>query len=160
VEANSYLAIALRNIKTNRKLLGWGDYNDSARYSQQVVEKTLKHLLETTNDVSVTKFFKLHNLSKLYSEVENRNIKTLPQVDKDILAVLTDYYYDTNYPGDNFVLIKKEEAERAYKFAKNFIFEVVQSSEEFDTTQISCDLNEDSSPLGSYIFSSSPKTEE
>ena len=121
MDANSYLAIAVRNIETSRKLLEWGDYNESVRLSQQVVEKVLKHILETTNDASVTKFMKLHKLPKLYSEAEKRNTKILPITNKDILATLTLYYFDANYPGEDFVLLGKDEAKRLYEFAKNFI---------------------------------------
>ena len=124
MEPNSYIAIAIKNIETNKKLLDWGDYNDAVRYSRQVVEKVLKHLLETTKDAEVTKLMKLHNLKKLYIEVRDRNAKVLPIVNLDTLAALTDYYYDTNYPGDNFVLVNKEEAERMYEFAKNFLNEI------------------------------------
>jgi len=128
MDSNSYLAIAIRNIETNKKMLEWGDYNDSVRYSQQVVEKVLKHLLETTKDAEVTKLMKLHNLRKLYSEAKNRNIKILPKVNTDTLAALTDYYFDTNYPGDNFILVEKEEAERMYVFAKKFIDSITEFS--------------------------------
>lgn len=135
MDPNSYLAIAYRNIETNKKMLEWGDYNDSVRYSQQVVEKVLKHLLETTCDAEVTKFMKLHKLKILYSEVMKKNIKELPEVNTDTLAALTDYYFDTNYPGDNFVLVEKEEAERMYLFARNFIdtFKKLSESVKEDT---------------------------
>ena len=105
---NSYLAIAARNLATNKKLLEWGDYNDAAWYSQQVVEKVLMHLLETTQDAEVTKLMKLHNLKKLYTEAKDRKVKILPAVNIDTLAALTDYYFDTNYPGDNFILVEKD----------------------------------------------------
>ena len=79
---------------------------------------------------------KLHNLKKLYVETRDRNIKALPTVNMDTLAALTDYYFDTNYPGDNFVLVEKEEAERMYEFAKNFLNEVKPPDTTADLTPV------------------------
>ncbi|MGL5665499.1 MAG: hypothetical protein ACRDD9_05165, partial [Shewanella sp.] len=43
-----------------------------------------------------------------------------------MLRTLKDYYFDANYPGDNFILITKEELLEAYLFTKDALEKVTQ----------------------------------
>jgi HEPN domain-containing protein len=42
------------------------------------------------------------------------------QTDRLFMSQLKDYYFDTNYPGDNYRELDKNEAELALEFAKGF----------------------------------------
>lgn len=120
MEANSYLGIAKRNLRTAKNLMGDGDFNDATRYAQQVVEKVLKHLLEQTQDPSVTGFMRIHNLRTLYTQAQKREVRHLPPLSRETLACLTTYYFDTNYPGDDYIEVTEEEAQEACQVAETF----------------------------------------
>lgn len=117
MEANSYIAIAHRDLRSSKRNLSWGDCNLSVRLSQQAVEKLLKHQLEQTQDPSVIPFMRLHNLKKLYTELKLRCLN-VPEINIDKLNTLTGYYFDVNYPGDNFEIVEQVEGERMYAFAE------------------------------------------
>ena len=120
MDANTYLAIAKRNLKTAKTLYDAGDYNDAARYAQQSVEKVLKHLLETLDNPEMIPYMKLHNVKRLYKIASEHDLLTYDGSESRFMAALTDYYYDTNYPGENFEMIDAFEASEAYEFAKVF----------------------------------------
>jgi HEPN domain-containing protein len=57
-----------------------------------------------------------HNLKNLF--------KAIPNHDKDMikqLAIVGYYYFETNYPGDNFVELDREMSEEAIEIAKSLV---------------------------------------
>jgi len=120
MDPNGYLALAQYDLRLSKKNLDWGDYNPAARYAQQAVEKYLKHILELSKDAEAVQFMKLHNLKRLHTEAKNR-VQGTPEISRANLALLTDYYFDTNYPGDDFQWLDKEQAKEAYEIAKEFL---------------------------------------
>jgi len=96
-------------------------YNHAARFCQQYIEKLLKECIHihcvTDEDIFL---LRSHRLSKLATRCkEHTGIKFSAQ---EILYFreLTDYYFDTNYPGANYLEIDQEEAERVYNATLEF----------------------------------------
>lgn len=88
-------------------------YNNIAVQSQQVIEKYLKHLVYTfsVEHNEALRALKSHSLVKLNSILLETGIDL--ELSRGDLAILKDYYYDAKYPGDNFIVVSKEDAEHA-----------------------------------------------
>lgn len=118
---HTYRSIAQRDLKEAAIMYEHGAYNTVARFSQQVVEKTMKQLLESTADTEVYKFLKMHNLSALYRELVARQLLPFSSEMRNYLAILKDYYFDLNYPGENYREVSPDEAKEALNFATAFL---------------------------------------
>lgn len=122
----NYYTIALNDFKYLEYNIGIEDeaiYNRNAILCEQVVEKLLKHLVERycfKEDYSA--LLKGHNLVKLYKAILEDNIDL--HLSLGMLRTLKDYYFDANYPGDNFILITKDELLEAYRFTKDAVEKV------------------------------------
>lgn len=116
----NYYRIALNDLKYLEYNIGHDDediYNRNAIMCEQIVEKLLKHVVERycfKEDYSA--LLKGHNLVKLYKAVVDEGISI--DLSVNMLRTLKDYYFDANYPGDNFILVSKEEVNEAYEFVK------------------------------------------
>lgn len=73
---------------------------------QQVCEKLLKHVVETSYTDAQSQL-RTHNLKRLYDCV-SREI-TLSRESELYLSTLSDYYFDARYPGDDFVNVPDKE---------------------------------------------------
>lgn len=85
-------------------------YNNIAIQSEQVVEKYLKHLVNEfcIDNREAVAALKTHNLNKLYRILLEEGIDL--GVERAELSLLKDYYFNARYPGDNFIMVTKEEA--------------------------------------------------
>lgn len=82
--------------------------NHIAPLCQQCAEKYLKSIIVDSGvPLEDKELLKSHSLVKLASYIE-KNIIPL-QIDRRELRLLTDFYYDTRYPGDNFYIIDEIE---------------------------------------------------
>ena len=118
---SNYLTIAKRDLREAEIMFSHGAYNTVSRFCQQAVEKTMKYLLEQTGDTEVYAFLRVHNLSVLYRELVSRELLTFDKEVRGYLAILKDYYYDLNYPGENYRDIEEDEAKEALEFAQRFV---------------------------------------
>ncbi|MEF9960588.1 MAG: HEPN domain-containing protein [Cellulosilyticaceae bacterium] len=124
----NYYRIALNDFKYLQYNIEREDediYNRNAILCEQVVEKLLKHIVERscfTEDYSA--LLKGHNLVKLYKAIVEEGIEL--ELSINMLRTLKDYYFDANYPGDNFILLTKEEVMEAYTFTKEALDKVKQ----------------------------------
>lgn len=84
-------------------------YNPFATECQQVVEKLLKDLLTQILPLSskLESLLHSHDLGTLARAVNGMYPNTLRIQD---CAWLTDYYFDTRYPGDNFFVVTRYDA--------------------------------------------------
>ena len=108
----SYKDLALYDMKSLKLCHKHELWNKVGRESQQVCEKYIKHYLQESHLLS-EELAKTHNLKKL--------IRAIPEYDKDIykqLCVLTGYYYETNYPGEDFIELDKTLADEALEITK------------------------------------------
>ena len=112
---NSYKELALYDLRKIEAGLAYELWNAVGRDSQQACEKYLKHYLQEKHMLT-KELSRTHNLVKL--------IKAIPDYDRELckqLAGIYGYYFDTNYPGDDFVELSKEDAEEAKNIAKDLI---------------------------------------
>ena len=109
---NSYKAIALSDLKAARALQELGLYNQSAKFYQQFVEKSLKEIID--QNISDSKetdllLIRSHNTFKLAKRVcEILNY----EFEKSWLGwfrTVKDYYYEVSYPGDDFTEITEKD---------------------------------------------------
>ena len=122
---NSYIALAARDLK-DAKLLAQGEsYSQVGRFCEQVVEKTMKHLIEQLGNLEHRGVLGTHNLTKMYDILVQEDIIPKNITDKAYMATLKSYYYDVNYPGKDFIELDKEDATYALDFARQF-FETYQ----------------------------------
>ena len=87
-------------------------YNRVAYESQQVVEKLFKGIIELCDTLSIddkVKLLRTHNLRVLGSTLNTECSVTLNLSD---LAYLKDFYFEARYPGDDFVVVSKEERDQ------------------------------------------------
>ena len=112
---NSYRELALYDLKSAKANYEYALWNKVGRECQQVCEKYIKHFLEDKHLLPET-LQRSHNLKKL--------IRAIPNYNKDIylkLSVVGDYYFDTNYPGDDFLELDQDLADEAMEIAQNLI---------------------------------------
>lgn len=105
VSKNSYYSIACSELLYLRDALNPHNCNPAASGVEQVVEKMLKSVAELTCS-DIQKLMVSHNLRGIYDAI--RCSDTTLVLDRKELALLTDYYYDTRYPGDNFAIVSAE----------------------------------------------------
>ena len=111
----SYKDLALYDMRSVEASYEYGLWNKVGRESQQICEKYLKHYLQE-NHLLTEELGKSHNLKKL--------LKVIPSYDRDVykqLSVITGYYYETNYPGENYIELDKEMADEAIDIAKSLM---------------------------------------
>ena len=97
-------------------MLDSGMYNNAVRFCQQYVEKLFKHRIHLTgSDDGDFELLHSHRIQRLASRCgQLAGI----EFDKDELLLfsdLTSYYYDTNYPGSEYVEIDEETAKKIYE---------------------------------------------
>jgi len=112
---NSYRELALYDLKAAQANYDYALWNKVGRECQQVCEKYIKYYLEAKHLLPVS-LQRTHNLKKL--------IRAIPNYDKDIykdVSIMGDYYFDTNYPGDDFIELDQEMADEALDIVKALI---------------------------------------
>lgn len=129
IRKGDYLDIALDNLKTARNCLSINESSATAFYSQQCIEKTFKFYIENLKDETD---LKTHNLRTLYRRV----VKTLPKLSKykEEIGDVSDYYFNTLYPGDDYYKPTKLDAQNAYTAAEAVflqVYNLVDNKEEF-----------------------------
>lgn len=90
-------------------------WNKVGRESQQVCEKYIKHYLQKQHLLS-EELEKTHNLKKLMRAIPKHN----PDIYKQ-LSIVTGYYYETNYPGENYIEMDKDLADQALEITVNLM---------------------------------------
>jgi HEPN domain-containing protein len=109
----NYIDFAMSDFEFARVALQSGFYSHCGRLCQQVVEKAFKHIIEKNGDKGDILLLREHRVHRLYDRV--LSILDVP-MDKSLrsdLAVLSDYYFDKNYPGDASEPLSQAEAEEA-----------------------------------------------
>ena len=121
---NSYESIAKRNLNTAGNLLSTCDWNDAVRYCQQYIEKIFKSCIEvngSTNDDKI--MLASHNIVALAERVIRLLDISFPYEYRQVFFQLRSLYYDTNYPGDNYIDVTENEARDLYEWTREFQIE-------------------------------------
>ena len=111
----TYKEIAEDDFKAAKALIEFEMWNAAGQHLQQACEKQLKGWLEENNKLDIV-LARTHNLRKLLREIggyEEDFYKTA--------ALIEDYYFDTKYPGDDYIELTKQDIEAAVGFYNGLI---------------------------------------
>ena len=117
-ETGTYEYLAARDAKMAQISFIAEEYSVCGRFCEQSVEKYLKAYLSVYGNKDDVLLLNSHKPKRLYEACVKSGFD---KVTSDILVILadfSDYYYDTNYPGDNFIDLTKEQAENALEVMK------------------------------------------
>lgn len=97
------------------------NYNSVVAILAQSAEKFLKEIIEQkfVDDSSCISILKTHNLRVLINKIKER----YPDAPLNSIACkwLGDFYFDARYPGDNYVVVSKEDAYSALDIATDLL---------------------------------------
>ena len=117
----TYKQIGDRDLREAEGVLTLDFFSSAGRLAQQAVEKNLKHYIDLNGDTNDMPLITTHNTIRLYERVVELGGLEYNKEHKKMTCILKSYYYDTNYPGDDFRELDKEEATDAVSFAKELI---------------------------------------
>lgn len=109
---NNYYTIARNDYLFLQSIKDSNFYNKIAVEAQQVAEKYLKHIVDCFcfEHPAAERTLKTHNLVNLYRIIEDCAIAL--DLDEGSLSILKDYYFNAKYPGDEFIVVTKDRAEK------------------------------------------------
>lgn len=100
------------------------NYNSVVAVFSQAAEKLLKEVIERkfVDDSSCISILKTHNLRTIVNKI----IERYPDASLNSMECkwLGDFYFDARYPGDNYVVVSKDDAYMALEITER-ILEVV-----------------------------------
>ena len=111
----TYKEIAEDDFKGAKKLADFGMWNLAGQHLQQACEKQLKNWLEENNKLDIA-LARTHNLRKLLREIggcEEELYKTA--------TLIENYYFDTKYPGYDYIELTKQDIDAAIEFYDDLI---------------------------------------
>ena len=115
--SKSYIDIGRLDLKSAGGTLLMQLYNPAARFCQQYIEKLFKEFIYNNcraDDTECIILLRSHRLDKLADKVSKMTDITFSSEEKCLFHTLSNYYSDTNNPGDNYIDISEEEANRVY----------------------------------------------
>ena len=118
----SYAYIAKKDLQASIEMYRTGMYNHFARLCQQFVEKIFKDILENNSQnkehIILLHSHKIHRLSQAISETTGI---VFSKSDNLYFRTLTDYYFDINYPNEDYLEIEEQEAVEVHADTLNFL---------------------------------------
>lgn len=97
------------------------NYNAAAAIFAQSAEKLLKEVIEQkfVDDSSCITILRTHNLRVLVNKIKER----YPDAELNSIECkwLGDFYFDARYPGDNYIVVSKDDAYTALEIATNIL---------------------------------------
>lgn len=97
------------------------NYNSVVAIFAQSAEKFLKEVIEQkfVDDSSCISILKTHNLRTLVNKIKER----YPDADLNSIECkwLGDFYFDARYPGDNYVIVSKDDAYTSLEITTHLI---------------------------------------
>jgi len=108
----SYKDLALYDMKSLIICHEHEMWNKVGRESQQVCEKYIKHYLQKNHLLS-DDLARTHNLRKLIRSIPSHT----PELYKQ-MSTLSGYYYETNYPGEDYMELDEQLANEAFEITK------------------------------------------
>lgn len=117
-KVGSYLYLSQKDAIRAGQMFELGDYTACGRFCEQSVEKSLKAFIELKGNSSDIPLMSLHKPRRLYERCCGLGLCTLDNNVSLVMSKLEDYYYDTNYPGDAYFELTKENAKEALDIMK------------------------------------------
>ncbi|MCL1877403.1 MAG: HEPN domain-containing protein [Defluviitaleaceae bacterium] len=117
----SYRDIASEDLLAAGEMLKAKLFNHSARQCQQYVEKIFKECL-TLRGTEESDLFLLHThkLARLAERCGVLANISFSKTETAFFRELTDYYFDTNYPGENYIKLSETKAKEVYEETLSF----------------------------------------
>jgi len=117
----SYFDIAAEDLAAAREMLNAKLYNHSARHCQQYVEKIFKECL-SQNGTEESDMFLLHShkIARIAERCGELIDISFSKLEMALFRELTDYYFDTNYPGENYIRISEIRASELFDEVMQF----------------------------------------
>lgn len=112
----TYRQIAENDFEGARGLADIELWNLAGQHIQQACEKQLKGWLEEHNRLDIT-LARTHNLRKLLREIGD--------YDEDfykVAALVENFYFDTKYPGDDYMDLSKRDIDAAVAFYAELLY--------------------------------------
>jgi len=111
----TYKEIAEDDFKGAKRLADIEMWNLAAQHLQQACEKQLKSWLEENNKLNLA-LARTHNLRKLLREIGDYGEDFYKTA-----ALVENYYFDTKYPGDDYIELAGQDIDEAIKFYNDLI---------------------------------------
>lgn len=94
------------------------EYNNPlAIQAQQIVEKLLKHIIESyCQEDDPREILRSHKLQSIYLTI--KRIYPEFQLNRNDLLFLSSFYYDARYPGVDFIMVNREDAIRCIQIVE------------------------------------------
>ena len=111
----TYKEIAEDDFIGAKKLAEFEMWNLAGQHLQQACEKQFKSYLEENNKLNID-LSRTHNLRKLLREIggyEDDFYKTA--------ALIENYYFDTKYPGEDYIELTKQDIGSAIEFYNDLL---------------------------------------
>ncbi|MCL1877377.1 MAG: HEPN domain-containing protein [Defluviitaleaceae bacterium] len=117
----TYRELALRDLHSAKIMLDASIYNNAVRFCQQYVEKICKEKIHTSGSEDGDQFLlHSHRLPKLARRCEVLCAIRFTKDEVIFFNELANYYFDTNYPGDEYVEIDDKTANDVYAQTLDF----------------------------------------
>lgn len=118
---NSYFKLASNELDYFKTSSRDSSFNNMrAVQCQQICEKLLKSVIQDfTNDES---YLRTHKLKKIYDKVSE--YISLNVSDTRALSMISEFYFDARYPGDDFIEVSDEDMELTEKITIELFNEV------------------------------------
>jgi HEPN domain-containing protein len=111
----TYKKIAEEDFESAKKLIGFEMWNNAGQLLQQACEKQLKGWLEENNKLDIS-LARTHNLRKLLREIGGYAEDFYKNA-----TLVENYYFDTKYPGDDYLELNEQDIDTAVVFYKDLI---------------------------------------
>ncbi len=147
---NSYYEIAIDDLHYAEDSFPLGYYNQVSAQFMQASEKALKSVLELV-DTGIESLLKTHSLKSIYYRIHKIQDSFVLN-DKD-LSYLTDFYFDTRYPGDNYWDVTEEQCLECAKITYDVLdcvnrFRMKEQLPVYDTPR---KVTQDYTPVGPKV---------
>jgi len=117
----TYYDIALRDLQSAKIMLDAGIYNNVVRFCQQYVEKIFKERIHISGDTEADQSLLFtHKILRLARRCGELSDITFTKDEIIFFNELSTYYFDTNYPGDDYIEVDGETAQDAYQNTLDF----------------------------------------
>ena len=111
----TYKELAEDDFKGAKAMVEFELWNLAGQHLQQACEKRLKSWLEENNKLDAV-LARTHNLRKLLREIGNYKEDFYKTA-----ALVENFYFDTKYPGDDYLDLTKQDIEAAISFYNDLI---------------------------------------
>ena len=133
----TYQSIANRDADDAHFMLNANKFNEAVRFCEQSVEKHLKHIINKHAGAD-ERLLGTRNVPAIAKRVEAILNTSFTKIDHMWFRTLKSWYYDTNYPGDDYIEISREEASDTLEWFDMFVKQVVVLQGKQSTTQPRC----------------------